>query len=86
VPTISTFYGITIQMFWSDHPPPHFHVVYGGEEAFIDIRTLSVVRGSLSHRVLALTLEWASQHRQELMENWNLCATNQKPKQIRPLK
>jgi hypothetical protein len=86
VPTISTFYGITIQMFWSDHPPPHFHVVYAGEEALIDIRTLSVVRGFLSRRVLALTLEWASQHRQELMEDWNLCATNQAPKQIRPLK
>lgn len=25
MPTLSTFYGILIQMFWQDHPPPHFH-------------------------------------------------------------
>ncbi len=25
MPTISTFYGILIQMFWKDHAPPHFH-------------------------------------------------------------
>ncbi len=28
MPTISTFYGILVQMFWNDHPPPHFHVRY----------------------------------------------------------
>lgn len=27
MPTISTFYGILIQMFWNDHAPPHFHVL-----------------------------------------------------------
>jgi hypothetical protein len=25
MPTISIFYGIVIQMFWSEHAPPHFH-------------------------------------------------------------
>ncbi len=25
MPTISTFYGILIQIYWQDHPPPHFH-------------------------------------------------------------
>mgnify|MGYP003575944346 CR=1 FL=1 len=28
MPTISTFYGITIRMFYDDHAPPHFHVQY----------------------------------------------------------
>jgi hypothetical protein len=27
MPTISTFYGILIQMFWRDHAPPHFHAL-----------------------------------------------------------
>jgi hypothetical protein len=27
MPTISTFYGILIQMFWRDHAPPHFHTL-----------------------------------------------------------
>jgi len=25
MPTISIFYGIVIQMFWSEHGAPHFH-------------------------------------------------------------
>jgi len=85
VPTISTFYGVTIQMFWNDHAPPHFHALYGDNEALIDIRTLEVLRGHLPRRALALTLEWAAQHRRELMENWELCATKTSPRRIPPL-
>jgi hypothetical protein len=40
MPTISTFYGILIQMFWRDHEPPHFHALYAEHEVLIDIRTL----------------------------------------------
>lgn len=29
MPTLSTFYGIVIQMFFNDHHPPRFHVKYG---------------------------------------------------------
>lgn len=29
VPTISRFFGILIQMYLDDHPPPHFHAIYG---------------------------------------------------------
>ena len=29
MPTISTFYGIMVQMFFNDHRPAHFHVKYG---------------------------------------------------------
>jgi hypothetical protein len=27
VPTISRFFGILIQMYLDDHPPPHSHVI-----------------------------------------------------------
>lgn len=30
----------------------------------------------------ALVLEWAAQHRAELMEDWNLCQSKQLPKNI----
>ena len=85
MPTISTFYGILIQMFWKDHAPPHFHALYAEDEALIDIRTLDVIEGQLTRRALALVLEWAQEHRTELVENWELCAHNQSPKKIRPL-
>lgn len=85
MPTISVFYGILIQMFWGDHAPPHFHAVYGGDEVVIDIRTLEIQRGELPRRALALVLEWAQEHRAELLEDWELCSQYQTPKKIPPL-
>jgi len=85
MPTISTFYGILIQMFWDDHPPPHFHALYAKYEAIIDIRTLEIIKGTMPRRALALVLEWASAHRVELLEDWKLCEENQSPKKISPL-
>lgn len=85
MPTISTFYGVVIRMYWADHAPPHFHAHYGGWEASIEIQTLRITDGSLPRRALALTLEWAALHREELLEDWQLCAMKQTPKRIPPL-
>jgi Domain of unknown function (DUF4160) len=86
MPTLSVFYGIVIQMFWREHPPPHFHALYGEYEVQIDLRDLSVLRGTLPRRAMALVLEWAAEHRDELMEDWNLCSQLQTPRPIEPLK
>ena len=86
MPTISAFYGILIQMFWTDHVPPHFHALYAEYEAQINIQTLEVLNGDLPKRALALVLEWASEHRAELMEDLELCAHMMTPKKISPLK
>jgi hypothetical protein len=51
----------------------------------IAIRTLDVIVGHLPRRALNLTIEWAIEHRQELMEDWNLCQAGQQPKKIQPL-
>ena len=85
MPTISTFYGILIQMYWNDHAPPHFHALYAEYEVLIDIRTLEVIEGGMPRRALALVLEWAQEHRNELIEDWQLCERNQMPKKIQPL-
>jgi len=85
MPTISRFYGILIQMYFGDHAPPHFHALYAEFEAVIDIRTFEVIRGELPSRAMALVLEWAQQHRIDLLEDWELCVANQTPNGIRPL-
>lgn len=85
MPTISVFYGVVIQMFWDDHAPPHFHAIYAEHEALIDIRTLDVIEGQLTRRAMTLVLEWAQEHRAELMEDWELCARRLSPKKITPL-
>ena len=85
MPTVSQFFGIVIQMFWREHVPPHFHALYGEHEALIDIRTLEVIAGQLPRRAHSLTIEWAVEHRAELMEDWDLCQAKQAPKKIPPL-
>ena len=85
MPTISVFYGIVIQMYWNDHSPPHFHALYAEFEAIFEIATLECIRGDLPRRARALVLEWAQEHRAELMRNWDLCAQNQPPSKIVPL-
>jgi len=86
MPTLSTFYGILIQMYWQEHPPPHFHALYAEYEAQIDIGTLEIIEGSLPRRALALVVEWAQEHRSELLEDWELCSRRLSPRKIEPLR
>jgi len=86
VPEICRFYGIIIRMYYDDHNPPHFHAVYGDDEAWININTLAVFSGSLPARALGLVVEWASIHQDELRHDWKLAKNQQKPEKIKPLK
>ncbi len=70
MPTISRLYGILIQMYFGDHVPPHFPALYAEFEALIDIQTFAGIRGELPGRAMALVLEWARIHRDELMRDW----------------
>lgn len=85
MPTISSFYGIVIQMFWNDHAPPHFHARYGENKGIIDIKSLTMMEGNLSRRTLNLVLDWAELHKEELLADWHLCVKKQEPKKIAPL-
>ena len=72
-------------MFFSDHPPPHFHARYGEFEATIEIATLNILEGGLPARALNLVREWAMMHREELLNDWRLCRQNAAPARIEPL-
>ena len=73
-------------MFFDEHGPPHFHVKYAGYEASIDIRSFAVLRGKLPPKALALVVEWASLHQEELMENWEPAGRHGDLKPIDPLR
>jgi hypothetical protein len=85
MPEISRFYGIVIQIFYGDHPPPHFHAVYGSDVAKIDIDNLTIIDGRLPPRALALTIEWAMLHQTELHAAFHKAASLQPPGKIAPL-
>ena len=71
MPEVSRFYGIAIKIFFGDHPPPHFHAVYGEYNALVSIETLAIIEGDLPKRAEKLVLEWAGIYQSELIEMWN---------------
>jgi hypothetical protein len=71
MPRISQFFGIVVTMYYNDHAPPHFHATYGDDEATVAIETFEVVWGRLPNRAMAMVLEWAAAHRDELRANWD---------------
>ncbi len=85
MPEVSRFFGIVICMFFNDHEPAHFHAVYGEHEALIEIESLSVYRGEISRRAMALILEWAMLHRNELRKDWELARLGEPLQPIPPL-
>jgi uncharacterized protein DUF4160 len=82
VPTIAWFYGIAIRMFVRDHPPPHFHAVYGEHEAFVAIETGEIIEGGLPPAAARLVKEWALTRRDQLRENWRRAHAGEPPEKI----
>lgn len=81
MPEVARFYGIIIKLFFGDHPPPHFHAVYGEFVGLFDIRTLEMFEGDLPNRAKKLVLEWAEINQSDLLEMWN----NQEFRKLPPL-
>jgi len=85
MPRLSSFYGIAIYMYYGDHQPPHFHAIYGDDEAAISIEDGSFIAGSLPRRASNLLTEWIDLHRNELLANWRASIDNEPLQPIDPL-
>lgn len=72
-------------MYYKEHNPPHFHVRYNEYKASISINELTLLNGKLPPKVFGLVMEWASQHQEALMEDWNLAKRYEALKPIAPL-
>lgn len=57
MPEVARFYGIVIKVFFGDHPPPHFHAIYGEYVALVSIEALEIIEGDLPNRAQKLVLE-----------------------------
>jgi Domain of unknown function (DUF4160) len=82
MPEIARFYGIIIKLFFGDHPPPHFHAVYGEFVGIFDINSLEMIEGDLPNRAKKLVVEWAETNQADLLEMWN----SQEFRKLAPLK
>jgi len=78
--------GIVVYMYWQDHQPPHFHAIYGGEEALVRIDDATFLAGSLPRTAARLVREWAELRRPELQDNWERAQAPAKLVPIEPLR
>jgi hypothetical protein len=85
MPELARFYGIVIQMYFGDHPPPHFHAIYGERRAVVDIESLALIEGSLPPRARGLVIEWATIHQEDLRAAFQKAASLEAPGKIAPL-
>lgn len=85
MPEISRFLGIVIQMFSSEHNPPHFHAIYGEFKAGFSIDPLEMMEGDLPPRIQRYVVEWATIHQKELIQNWDRLREERSIKKIKPL-
>lgn len=85
MPTISTFYGIMIRMYYREHEPAHFHAEYQGQQGKFDFSGNLLVGSFRSKTALRLVGEWSELHRAELEANWVRMKAGQALDRIEPL-
>ena len=88
MPELSRFYGIIIRMYWEANGPhhrSHFHAYYQDEVAVFSIDPVELIAGSLPRRQQRLVEAWAELHQQELLIDWELLQSGQRPQPIDPL-
>lgn len=68
-----------------DHNPPHFHVLYQGYNATVEIKT-GMITGKFPRPALKLVYDWMDLHQDELMGNWNKMLDRKPLDSIEPLK
>ena len=84
MPRISSFYGITILMFFGDHNPPHVHARYAEQVARVALDG-TILDGEIPRRAVRLVGEWISLHRSELEICWERAVNHEPPGTIEPL-
>jgi uncharacterized protein YabN with tetrapyrrole methylase and pyrophosphatase domain len=72
-------------MYYQEHSPPHFHAKYGENRASFNINDLTIIEGKMPKRIISLVLEWAFEHRTELLEDWTLAQKHEGLNKIDPL-
>lgn len=69
--TVKRFSRCRIEMYFDDHPPPHFHVVTRKNERIaVVIETLVIQAGDADSRDTAEAFTWARKNRKELRSRW----------------
>jgi hypothetical protein len=89
MPSLSTFYGIIIYMYFMDnqqHNLPHIHVKYQENEVVVSIPDGEILEGSIPSSKMKILQAWIEIHQDELVADWQLAVSGEQPYKIEPLR
>ena len=86
MPRIADLDGLTVKLYFNDHPPPHVHV-YAGRVGhpgvqmarLISIDTGKLIDGQLASAKVATVRDWCARHRDALRSDWQRAQRNLHP-------
>jgi hypothetical protein len=84
VPVISSFLGVVVTMYHTDHAPPHFHARHGSYVVSVEIET-GVVHGRMPRAILRDIQKWRKLRVVELRANWARARNEEELLPIKPL-
>jgi hypothetical protein len=73
----------SVRMFFNDHDPPHFHVMFAEDPsktmARVRIDNLDVLSGQMPANIRKGVFDWARENRAELQRDWERCRRGEHP-------
>ena len=70
MPKIKDFGACRVEMYFGDHPPPHFHIVAPNGKIVVRIEDTRVIAGRLPRRAIEPALRWAKANKGLLLAKW----------------
>ena len=67
MPTADIIEGVKIEYYSGDHPPPHIHATYSGQEVLITIKENEIYAGKLSKKKLAIAMQYVNDNKEDLL-------------------
>ena len=85
MPTLQRFNRCRIEMYFDDHPPPHFHVITRkNERVSVVIDTLVIQAGEADSRDTAEAFAWARENGAERRSRWQEYSEEEHAKAMSP--
>ncbi|RDW21440.1 transcriptional regulator [Oceanobacillus arenosus] len=87
MPRISQFGGMTFVIYYNDHNPPHFHIIYNEINTRIDIYGGTYLKGNvpLPSSKEKDVFKWLEINRSDIIKVWDDCMAKRRPNKIPPL-
>ena len=79
MPTVARIDGIRVDFYYDEHPPPHFHAIFGEFRAAIAISGDEILKGFIPPAKFAMIRKWKNARKAALEQAFDDCANHIDP-------